>query len=295
MRKLLVIAVLLMVMGIGIVAWREHMSAQKSPFAVALRVGGGNEQTITEPAPLLLAVFVSKTIEAANARIGAADRPWYSNIVIEPVDAAGTPPLRWALLARPRSVYVRHDPGEKRTGLEMYDGGEAVFDETRRVCTAEFGVAPEDVARIAPGRHAYQAVLVSESWLPWHWHGRATSAPIWVTVKGATALDPARETAESTPLAQSARFYFRAGRFDDSLRTAQALVLRSPTNASYRILLGDALNGLRRDTAALNEYREALLLLSSEEQHGHHDAPEYLFMRIKEVRERIKQTEPPKK
>jgi hypothetical protein len=60
-------------------------------------------------------------------------------------------------------------------------------------------------------------------------------------------------------------------------------------------LLGDALNGLRRDTAALDEYREALLLLSSEEQHGHHDAPEYLFMRIKEVRERIKQTEPPKK
>src|SRR5438270_11232949 len=58
MRKLLVIAVLLMVMGIGIVAWREHMSAQQSPFAVALRVGGGNEQTITEPAPLLLAVFV---------------------------------------------------------------------------------------------------------------------------------------------------------------------------------------------------------------------------------------------
>src|SRR5204862_5724322 len=143
-----------------------------------------------------------------------------------------------------------------------------VFDDQRKICTTEFGVAPEDVARLPQGRHGYRAVLVSDSWLPWRWHGRVASAPITITVEPS-----APNATGEIEVADSSRFYFRAQRFDDALRTAQSLVQAKPGNAEYHILLGDALNGLRRNDDAYNEYREALLLSSRQEPHSHHAGP----------------------
>ncbi len=243
--------------------------------------------------PLLFSIFVSKSSSVESARLGSAGDPWYGHLIIEPVDEARMPALRWSLLGRPRSVYVRHDARENLTSLEMYDGAEAVFDDVRKIYTAEFGVAPEDVARLPQGRHAYRAVLVSDSWLPWQWRGRVASAPISVTIE--TPVPNASSEIDAARVADSSRFYFRVGRFDDALRSAQSLVQATPGNAEYHILQGDALNGLRRDNDAYNEYREALLLLSAEKQQGHHDAPEYLFMRMAEMRNRIAQAQPAKK
>jgi Flp pilus assembly protein TadD len=119
------------------------------------------------------------------------------------------------------------------------------------------------------------------------------SAPITITVEP-SASDATRDI-DAARVADSSRFYFRVRRFDDALRTAQSLVQAMPGNAEYHILLGDALNGLRRNDDAYNEYREALLLSSREEHHGHHDAPEYLFMRMTEMRNRIAEAQPAKK
>jgi hypothetical protein len=292
MRKFIIaVAGLLILAAIGAVAWRWLVTApQDPPFAVALKVADSSQRAVNGATPLYFSVFVSKSRGAQQARIGTAGEPWYAHLAIEPLEPQRTPQFRWSLLGRPHSVYVRHDGRANLTNLAMYEGAEAVFDDVRRIYTAEFGLAPEQVVQLPAGRHAYRAVLTSDSWLPWRWRGRVASAPIWLTVEGpVVSVTPASEAAR---LAESAGFYSRAGRFEDARRAAQSLVQASPTDSGYHMLLGDALNGLRRDNDALKEYRDALLLLSAEKHHGHRDAPEYLFMRIEEVQARMRPAQP---
>ena len=292
MRKFIIaVAGLLILAAIGAATWRWLLTApQDPPFAVALKVGDSSQRAVNGATPLYFSVFVSKSRGAQQARIGTAGEPWYAHLAIEPLEPQRTPQFRWSLLGRPRSVYVRHDGRANLTNLAMYEGAEAVFDDVRRIYTAEFGLAPEQVVQLPAGRHAYRAVLTSDSWLPWQWRGRVASAPIWLTVEGpVVSVTPASEAAR---LAESAGFYSRAGRFEDARRAAQSLVQASPTDSGYHMLLGDALNGLRRDNDALKEYRDALLLLAAEKHHGHRDAPEYLFMRIEEVQARMRPAQP---
>ena len=85
-------------------------------------------------------------------------------------------------------------------------------------------------------------------------------------------------------LIESAEFYLQAERFEDAYRLALQAKERQPKKIQSYMLLGDALNGLRRDKEALEAYDYALHLSALEKQY---EPPTYLILRKYEVEQRL--------
>jgi tetratricopeptide (TPR) repeat protein len=140
----------------------------------------------------------------------------------------------------------------------------------------EFGVSPEESARIATGTLTVRAVLRPAATVPDS--RQRVSNPVTLTVAPALSAD-----AEKAHLETLARFNLRSQKWDEAHRAALRLVERDDADATAYILLGDSLNGLRRDEEALAAYQEALAVLPKNLD----ESPDYLLARMEEVQQRL--------
>lgn len=291
MRKVAVrvtaIIVALAVAGVGWFMWQSWSRRAGPELVLTLQVDRGSEVTTVQGAPLFFTVFLSGSKTAPRFTIGSSENPWHKHLRLEAINNKKPLPLTWSLLGEPRTVYPRFDTSGNLLTVELYRGGEAVFDQMRNLYTAEFGLAPEETAKLPPGRYSVQAVLEVHSWLPWRRIDRLVSNAVAVTTQK-QAYKAGAEELEWSRLEKSAIFYLRAKRFEEAHRLAVQLLRQQPESIDGHILLGDAFNGLRRDQEALDIYRKALLLITIQGERTP-EPPEYLYARIHEVQRRLKQ------
>jgi tetratricopeptide (TPR) repeat protein len=288
MRK--VIAALIMVVVLAAVAWwvwRTWSTRSKPLLVLTLQVDRKSEVAVLERTPLFFTVFLSGSKAAPRLSIGSSDHPWHERLHLEPINNEKLLSLSWSALGEPRCLYPRFDASGNLVNIEMYRGGEAIFDKERHGYTAEFGMAPEEVAKIPLGHHTFRAVMEIHSRLPWRRSERFVSNPVTVTVQKPADLTPGAEDLEWSRLVESAKFYLRAKKYEDAQRVALQLIEQRPKDVDNHILLGDALNGLRRDQEALKSYKKALFLIAIDGQQ-HREPPTYVYMRMEEVQQRFK-------
>jgi hypothetical protein len=288
MRKVIAALVVVIVLAaLGWWAWRTWSSRSKPLLVLTLQVDRKSEIAVLEGTPLFFNVFLSGSKAAPRFSIGSADHPWHEHVRLETVNNEKWLPLNWSVLGEPRSLYPRFDASGNLVTIEMYRGGEAVFDKLRHGYTAEFGVAPEEVAKIPLGRHSLRAVMETYSRLPWRWNERFVSNPVTVTVRKQADQTPDAEDLAWSRLVQTAKFELRAKKFEDAQRVALQLIQQRPKDVDNHILLGDALNGLGRDQEALKSYKKALFLIAIGEKQ-YREPPKYVYMRMEEVQQRLK-------
>jgi tetratricopeptide (TPR) repeat protein len=148
----------------------------------------------------------------------------------------------------------------------------------------DLGVDPQDALKIPAGRYGVVAVLHTPFWPPWRWSGNVSSRPVTVQVLAPDNAGPAPTDLEQERLVASIEFYLDAHRFQDAYEKASQLKEHEPDWIYSYVLLGDALNGLRRDQEALETYDYALDLTA---QQNSYEPPEYLLMRKHEVQQRL--------
>jgi hypothetical protein len=153
---------------------------------------------------------------------------------------------------------------------------EQARDEPTEVHQAEFSVSPEESARLSTGTYTIRAVMAQAG-------SDSDSRPRVSNLVTLNVASPASSDGEKAQLETVARFNLRSKRWDEAHRAALRLVGRDDADATAYILLGDALNGLRRDEEALAAYQEALAALPKEL----HESPDYLLARMEEVQERL--------
>jgi tetratricopeptide (TPR) repeat protein len=236
--------------------------------------------------PLLFTLFLSGAKTDPPLRIGGSGNPWYSYLRLESADDEKQIPFSWSLLGKPRSLYPRFSSSGDLGDADFYTGDEAILDEARNLYTAELGVAPEETAKIPEGKYTVRAVLEVSSGSPGKWHGRVTSNSVVVSIERIKEATP-RDGQEWSRLMESINFYLRAERFEDAHRLALQAVQKKPDNIDSHILLGDALNGLRRYPEALKSYRKALFLIAAKRKQR--EPPTYLILRMEEVKQRLQQ------
>jgi hypothetical protein len=289
MRKVIAaLAVVFVLAGLGWWVWRSWFAHSKPVLVLTLRVDRASEVAVLEGTPLFFTVFLAGSKDSSRFSIGSADHPWHERLQLELVNNEELLPLTWSVLGEPRSLYPRFDANGNLVTIEMYRGGEAVFDKLRHGYTAEFGMAPEEVAKIPVGHHVFRAVIVTDSRLPWRRSERFVSNPVTVAVGKQADQTPVTEDLAWSRLVQTATFDLRAKKFEDARRVALQLIQQRPKDIDNHILLGDALNGLGRDQEALKSYKLALFLIGIDEKQ-HREPPTYVYMRIEEVQRRLKQ------
>jgi tetratricopeptide (TPR) repeat protein len=148
--------------------------------------------------------------------------------------------------------------------------------DASHVHLVDFGIGPDEAARLAAGSHRVRAVLA----LPSNSSGAThlVSNVVEIAVQASTAADDDTQRLES-----AAQFYLRSEKWEDAHRIARQLVGRQQPDASAYLLLGDALNGLRRDAESLAAYEAALAALPAPLA----ESPHYLFARMDEVQQRL--------
>jgi Flp pilus assembly protein TadD len=114
-----------------------------------------------------------------------------------------------------------------------------------------------------------------------------TSNSVVVSVEERIKETTPADDQEWNRLVESINFYLRAGRFEDAHGLALQAVEQKQDNVDSHILLGDALNGMRRDEEALKSYRKALFMIATKGKQ--YEPPTYLMLRIDEVKQRLKQ------
>jgi tetratricopeptide (TPR) repeat protein len=154
--------------------------------------------------------------------------------------------------------------------------GAADVDDSR-VHVVDLGLSPEESARLGAGVYQIRVLLPLAS-AP-DGVKQLSSNIVRVTVAPAA---PAPEQ-EKQRLEKTARYYREAGKWQDAHRVALELVQRQDADSTAFILLGDALNGLRRDDEALAAYRQALAALPKDTKRS----PDYLFARMEQVQQRL--------
>jgi hypothetical protein len=282
MRKGLVLLISVAVFAIGATWWtlRRMRSLRKTPLEVTVRINSKEDSaTVLAGSPVILSVFVSRAAASPPLALGSADTSWYSYIHIEATGTAGR--LRWQVLGKPYTVHIERDALGLLKGATADTSNRAVFDESAKMYSARFAISPEDSAGLDAGRYTVKAVLRSPLSPPWDWFGQAASNQVEFTIQPVAASAPEQQAQR---LADSAQFYLDAGRFEDALRLATQLKDRQPNESGSWVLLGDALNGLHRDQAALDAYNSALEFAAKEKEI---EPPEYILSRWHEVVERL--------
>jgi tetratricopeptide (TPR) repeat protein len=292
MRKVLIgisiFALVIVSVAISFSAWKFHASARElTKVFLTLQVNRERQVSVLPGTPLVFALSLSGAKTDPPLRIGGSGNPWYRYLRLESADDKKQIPFSWSLLGKPRSFYPRFSSSGDLVGAELYTGDEAILDNERNLYTAELGVAPEETAKIPQGKYTIRAVLEVSSGSPGKWSGRAVSNPVVVSVEERIKETTPADDQEWNRLVESINFYLRAGRFEDAHGLALQAVEQKQDNVDSHILLGDALNGMRRDEEALKSYRKALFMIATKGKQ--YEPPTYLMLRIDEVKQRLKQ------
>jgi hypothetical protein len=284
---IILFTLVVVVADIDLNACRHHVFARVLPTVfLTLQVNRQRVITAIPGTPLVFTVFMSGSKTDPPLRIGGSGNPWYRYLRLESADDKKQIPFSWSLLGKPRAI-PRLSSSRDPVALELYTGNEAILDETRNLYTAELGIAPEETAKIPQGKYTIRAVLEVSSGSPGKWSGRAVSNPVVVSVEDEAGKTPDSAHSEWNRLVESINFYLRAGRFEDAHGLALQAVEQKQDNVDSHILLGDALNGMRRDEEALKSYRKALFMIATKGKQ--YEPPTYLMLRIDEVKQRLKQ------
>jgi hypothetical protein len=241
-----------------------------------LHVNGAPGVRIPAGTSVLFTVSLTGSASGTALRVGAPGRPWFADLRFEAGDPAA--PLGWRLnrIGQPVTILFESEspPGSPTPSDEVIVDGASVHRIT-------FGVSPDDATRIASGTFSVRVVLP----LPPNANGetQAVSNSIAIVVDGAGSGAAAAPADERLRLEAAARFHLRSEHWEDARGVALQLVHRDTADALAYVLLGDALNGLRRDDEALAAYREALAELAGTVD----ESPEYLIARMTEVEARL--------
>jgi hypothetical protein len=150
--------------------------------------------------------------------------------------------------------------------------------ETAEMRQTEFGISPEEAGRMSTGSHPLRAVLPLDGGSS---GGRLLASNTVTLVVGAET--GGASSSEKARLESAARFNLLSAKWQEAHGAAMRLVERDDADAAAFILLGDALNGLRRDREALAAYHEAFAALPKDLD----ESPDYLIARIEEVQQRL--------
>jgi tetratricopeptide (TPR) repeat protein len=148
----------------------------------------------------------------------------------------------------------------------------------------DLGIDPQGAAQIPEGRYLVRAVLDLPFWPPWRWTGRVVSRPVAFTVRKRGDTTASTLELERERFVESIDFYIQAKQFENAYKLAVQFRDREPKTIYSYLLLGDALNGLKRYQEALEAYDYALHLAALEHAY---EPPEYLLMRKYEVERRV--------
>lgn len=268
-------------------AWKLPALAAKVPdILLSLQVNREREVSLLPGTPLVFTVFMSGSKTDPPLRIGGSGDPWYVYLRLESADDKKQIPFTWSLLGKPRAL-PRLGSSDDLGNAELYAGDEAVLEKERNLYTTELGVAPEETAEIPEGRYSVRAVLEVPSGSQGKWSGRAVSNPVVVSLGKRVKETTPEDDPELSRLIESIDFYLRAERFEDAYRLALELKERQPKKVQSYILLGDALNGLKRDREALEAYMKALYIIATKGKQ--YEPPTYLIMRMDEVKQRLEE------
>lgn len=268
-------------------AWKLPALAAKVPdILLSLQVNREREVSLLPGTPFVFTVFMSGSKTDPPLRIGGSGDPWYVYLRLESADDKKQIPFTWSLLGKPRAL-PRLGSSDDLGNAELYAGDEAVLEKERNLYTTELGVAPEETAEIPEGRYSVRAVLEVPSGSQGKWSGRAVSNPVVVSLGKRVKETTPEDDPELSRLIESIDFYLRAERFEDAYRLALELKERQPKKVQSYILLGDALNGLKRDREALEAYMKALYIIATKGKQ--YEPPTYLIMRMDEVKQRLEE------
>jgi hypothetical protein len=289
-----VIAIIVLALAGGLAAWRlwpggrQVSGSPTAPQSPSSESGAGSTG----------ADLVLQVNRAASARIPAGSSVFFT------VTLTGAAPASWATSVRfvttdDKPFASRVEPlGRPLTFAFAPDRRAGTAEDAMQKETnatpmhrAEYGTSPDESARFPSGAYTIRVVLpvdrsVSAS-------GALVSNPVTLTVDGPDAAGPA-PTAEKARLESAAQFNLLAERWDEAHGLALQLVAREDADTSAYALLGDALNGLKRDGEALAAYQEALALVPRDLD----EAPDYLIARMEEINARLEaangKKEPPR-
>lgn len=197
-------------------------------------------------------------LEAHPSPAGAPGRPWHRSV--EFVDPEGSP-VAWDL----HPLFA--DP--EADILTLAEGGSA---------RAEFGLDPEEVAGIPPGRYPVRARLpVGDA-------GAAVSGEAVVAV--AEEEVPASERERPEWLESAAGYLLRRGRIDEARALAGLLLQAAPDPVGALVLRGEIEQRAGDLEAALRSFEEAEREYRQRNPDAH-GPPEGILLRIWGVRRRL--------
>jgi hypothetical protein len=286
MRKVLITTIIaasvVLLAGVAWTGWGMWSEWQDPSPALRLKIKGTPEVAVLQGTPLIFAVSLTGSKRRPQLRIGSPGHPWYSHLTLQLVDGKQILPWKLSLLSPPESFSYQHGVSE---GVHFdTTGGDEALVNAEQLYSVEFGIDPQEAARIHEGHYRVSAVLKLPYWPPWRWARRVASKPVtFVVVK---QDDTATSTAElrRRRLVKSIEFYLQARQFDNAYTLALQLKQQEPKTIYSYLLLGDALNGLRCSEEALKAYDYALHLAALENAY---EPPEYLLIRRYEVEWRL--------
>jgi hypothetical protein len=291
MRRIRFALIVLLVLAAGTAVWFRWHRAMPStggrttgdgsaavqpvpvPVPVAdlvLQIEGGGEARAAAGTPLVFTVTLTGTTPEPAFRVGRQGNPWPGNLRFETPDGQ---PLPFQLQQLGPAVTSRFTGDPDAAPTPQLD--EAVVDASH-VHQVDFGVGPDEAARIPAGVYSARAVLPLDRNSTGA--GLLASNAVAITIEQADAVAASRGHLEA-----AARFYLRAARWDDAHRTALPLVQRDDADAEAYTLLGEALDGMGRYEEALAAYQEAFASLPEDID----ESPDYLAARMDAVQRRL--------
>jgi len=253
--------------------------------SLVLQVNGDAGVEVRSGHAVFFTVTLTGTAPEPGIRIGSQGQPWPKNLRFESPDGKPVAP-RIEQLGRPFTARFADDPASpvRPTPQSPATESDVATVDASRIHRVEYGVSPDESSRIGPGKYDVRAVLPLDR----NTGGltQLVSNVVTFTVTAGSPDAPASADAEKARLQTAARFYLRSEKWEDAHRIALQLVGQDkPDGLAYQ-LLGDALNGLKRDEEAIAAYHEALESLPKELE----ESPDYLIARIDEVQQRLEQS-----
>jgi hypothetical protein len=285
MRKVLVpgvITIIAILLAGGVLLGKRIWSQYHAPSpTLELHVDRTTEVTLLQGSPLIFTVSLVGSRRSPRLSIGTPGHPWYSHVGLESIENPQPLPWKVLLLSSPRSMSYSGDASGR---IAFETGGDEALVGAGRFYTLDLGIDPEEATRIHQGRYMVRAVLDLPFWPPWKWIGRVVSTPVTVNIVTKGDTTALTVDLERKRLIKSINFYLEAKQFENAYEVALQFKDREPRGIYTYLLLGDALNGLRRYQEALEAYDYALHLAA---QTNTYEPPEYLLMRKHEVERRL--------
>ena len=252
----------MLVLAVGAALWWRSMSRRQPPASQ-----GSPGAAPAEQAPTSALVLQVNRMSAATIPAGAS--------AFFTVTLAGPASERWA-------SGLRFESGEGKPlafRIEPLGSPFTIQVADREMRQAELGISPGEAEHISTGSHTIRAVLALDGGTSDE--RRLVSSTVTLTVGAQEA--GASTSSDKARLEAAARFNLLSEKWEEAHNAALQLVERDAADTSAYILLGDALNGLRRDDEALAAYQEALATLPRDLD----ESPDYLIARIAEVQQRL--------